>query len=95
MITFTSDGCENALDNAGGNCSRELEMGASCKNLVKSKYCDRACNLCDCSTGSGRIREHCSGHGTCVAKCEQDTCIWGGLCECNAGWSGDKCQNRK
>ena len=99
---MTSDGCENALDNAGGlslNCSMQLENGWSCIELKKSKYCDRACNLCACSTGSGTIREHCSGHGTCRALCEQTTCIDNQIvnagCECNSGWSGNVCQNRK
>ena len=89
------------MDDAPLNCSIQLEnLGASCKDFLKSKDCDKACNLCACSTGPGFIKEHCSGHGICRAVCSKSKCIddQNGLhagCECDSGWSGKVCQNRK
>ena len=95
MFTVTSDGCVNTRDNGGGaNCSTQLESGESCQSFLKWKDCDRSCSLCACSTASGTIKEHCSGHGKCRADCTQDTCI-NAKCQCYPGWSGDVCQNRK
>ena len=83
------------MDNSTGfNCSFILENGGSCVDLFKLKFCDRACNLCECSTGTGSIREHCSGHGTCQADCTQHPCT-NAKCQCYPGWSGDVCQTRK
>ena len=98
---MTSDGCVNTRDNGGGaNCSTQLEAGESCQGFLKWKDCDRACSLCACSTASGTIKEHCSGHGICRAVCSKSKCIddHNGLhvgCECDSGWSGKVCQNRK
>ena len=92
---MTPDGCENFSDNYFGlNCSFLLENGGICMDLFKLKFCDRACNLCECSTGTGSIREHCSGHGTCQADCTQHPCT-NAKCQCYPGWSGDVCQTRK
>ena len=95
LITERSGSCVNTRDNGKGEtCVSRLNNGYTCKNLIKWKDCDRYCNLCACSTASGTTSEHCSGHGTCEATCTEYECT-GAKCQCDAGWSGDKCQNRK
>ena len=59
---------------------------------MRWKECDKECNLCPCSTATDTVKEHCSGHGTCVASsCTQKTCS-NAKCYCNPGWKGDKCE---
>ena len=95
LITKKSDSCVNTENNGRGEtCLGRFNSGYTCKNLIKWKDCDGYCNLCACSTASGTKNEHCSGHGTCEATCTQYECT-GAKCQCDAGWSGDKCQNRK
>ena len=95
LITEKSGSCVNTRDNGGGNtCVEQLNFGSSCKNHLRWKDCDRQCLLCACSTASGTRKEHCSGHGTCKATCTQYECT-GAKCQCDSGWSGDKCQKNK
>lgn len=91
-----SSECTNTRDNTPGrdSCSTQLGKSSSCLDYIKWKDCDRACNLCACSTASGRTREHCSGHGVCEASCFRQTCS-DAKCKCEAGWEGDKCNVRK
>jgi len=91
---INDDSCVNTENNGRGEtCLGRFNSGYTCKNLIKWKDCDGYCNLCACSTASGTKNEHCSGHGTCEATCTQYECT-GAKCQCDAGWSGDKCQNR-
>jgi len=91
--------CLNTRDKGLGirdkanTCVDQLDNGYSCSNLITWKDCDNYCNLCACSTASATRSEHCSGHGTCEATCTLYECT-GAKCKCDAGWSGDKCQNR-
>ena len=95
LILFTLDSCINTRDNGGDiKCAGQLKNKGSCQKYLGWKDCDRACNLCACSTASGTSKEHCSGHGTCKAICTKYSCT-GAKCQCDSGWSGDKCQNRK
>ena len=100
FITVSTGSCLNTRDKGLGirdkanTCVDQLDNGYSCSNLIKWKDCDNYCNLCACSTASATRSEHCSGHGTCEATCTLYECT-GAKCKCDAGWSGDKCQNRK
>ena len=81
-------------------CQKQMDYAdSSCRNYLKWKDCDLACNLCPCSTaGTKRAKfmdafegEHCSGHGTCKAECTQLSCK-NAKCVCKQGWTGDKCE---
>jgi len=86
--------CVNYLASVGAynpSCEKQLKQWASC---------DSTCNLCQCSTYNPEIGadlsgldNHCSGHGKCMATCEKETCNDGAHCECDEGWSGDRCTN--
>ena len=92
LITDASGPCVNIRDNGRGNtCSHQLKSGESCWNYLEWKDCDKSCNLCACSTASGTIKQHCSGHGTCLASCTQNKCT-DAFCRCHFGYFGDKCQ---
>eukprot|EP00928_Gymnodinium_smaydae_P054119 TRINITY_DN3794_c0_g1_i1.p1 TRINITY_DN3794_c0_g1~~TRINITY_DN3794_c0_g1_i1.p1 ORF type:complete len:3080 (-),score=568.50 TRINITY_DN3794_c0_g1_i1:116-9355(-) len=82
------EACDNALD--FGRTRKQCTADSSCTDALTTKGCDNRCGLCPCSTGKGKIKEHCSGHGTCSAKCTEGSCQ-GAICECDDGWSGDKC----
>ena len=84
--------CVNTRDSTGKYpCGVQLGRGSTCVNYLRWKDCDSTCNLCACSTAKGTNGEHCSGHGTCEATCTAITCK-GAKCNCDAGWSGDKCE---
>ena len=94
--------CTNARDNTPGSasCSSQISGGTTCKNYISIWYkdCDKSCNLCPCSTGTGTKMEHCSGHGICEGVCtdtntppSQQTCS-NVKCKCDPGWKGSKCE---
>ena len=85
--------CVNTRDKKQGNakCASQLSKGSTCVNYLKWKDCDSSCNLCACSTAEGTNQEHCSGHGTCEARCTAETCT-GAKCKCDEGATGQKCE---
>merc|ERR1711962_724441 len=98
MILETRGGtCTNTRDNTKdyAKCSDQLKEGkSSCNQYIRWKDCDAECNLCACSTAAYTNKEHCSGHGTCDARCDQSSCQ-DAKCVCNKGWKGDRCQIKR
>ena len=89
--------CYNTMDTDknGDTCYESLnDHGKSCKDFLRMKACDSACNLCACSTSSANAgfadSEHCSGHGTCTANCTDKGCT-GAKCNCDSGYGGPLC----
>ena len=85
--------CTNTRDNNPNqhSCASQISSGNSCRDYLRYKDCDKACNLCPCSTGKGTEGQHCSGHGTCQAWCNKTSCS-SAKCICNPGWTGAKCE---
>ena len=86
--------CFNTRDNRQGaySCSKQIGNGyGPCHKYLKWKDCDKACNLCACSTSDKTNPQHCNGHGTCEASCDSKSCS-GAKCVCDQGWTGSKCQ---
>jgi hypothetical protein len=96
--------CVNVQDNYPSTewqglwfCNQSVAQGlfnSTCKHELLLKDCDRECGLCACTTARGLYREHCSGHGTCSADCDNFGCK-DAHCVCAVGWTGPKCEQKK
>jgi len=95
--------CVNVQDNYPSTewqglwfCNQSVAQGlfnSTCRHELLLKDCDRECGLCACTTARGLYREHCSGHGSCSADCDNFGCK-NAHCVCAVGWTGPKCEQK-
>ena len=83
----------------GATCQSKIrDMTGSCSgNFQQTKDCDKECNLCACATLLTTPLvvpiarpQHCSGHGYCVADCNEEKCH-SAKCRCNDDYGGRQC----